>query len=197
MFLNKRYAQASVAFLRAGRKREATICDAYLLREKALSTSTVSNATRTQAFIAAADAFIACAQDCPSKQVRERVAYYGTAGECYSEARYLKKAGDSYRKAQRYPAAARTYREGGYFDELVEVITQHGDALESGLLERLTKVAQMYYFKVYLREQLVSEHTSDPFRLSAWTSSEYRNSSGLRETFLSLEKGCKRPVLLR
>lgn len=161
MFLNKRYAQASVAFLRAGRKREAAICDAYLLREKARSISTISNAARVQAFVDAAGAFITCAQECPSKQIKERLAYYGTAGECYLEARKLKKAGDSYRMAEQYAAAARTYREGGYFDELVEVITQHGDALDSGLLERLKNVAQMYYFKVHFIEHLTSEFPSD------------------------------------
>ena len=148
MFLNKRYAQASVAFLRAGRDREAAICDAYLQREKARSIPTTTNVARVQAFIAAANAFITCAWDSPFKHIKECLAYYGIAGECYSEARDLKKAGDSYRMAEQYAAAARAYREGGYFDELVEVITQHGSALDSGLLERLTKVAQMYYFKV-------------------------------------------------
>lgn len=162
MFLNKRYMQASVAFLRAGRKREAAICDAYLLREKARSTSTLVNATRIQAFVAAAEAFIACAQECPSKQIKECLAYYGTAGECYSEARNLKKAGDCYRMAEQYAPAARTYREGGYFDELVEVITQHGGSLDPDLLERLTKVAQMYYFKVYFSKRFISEYPSDP-----------------------------------
>ena len=158
MFLNKRYAQASVAFLRAGRKREAAICDAYLLREKARSISTTDSATRIQAFIIAANAFITCARDSPSKGVKERLAYYGVAGECYSEARDLKNAGDSYRMAEQYATAARTYREGCYFDELAEVITQHGNALDSGLLERLTKVAQMYYFKVCSDEYLVFEN---------------------------------------
>jgi len=148
MFLNKRYAQASVAFLRAGRKREVAICDAYLLREKARSISTTAGAARIQAFFIAANAFIACAQDSPSKQVKERLAYYGTAGECYLEARDFKNAGDSYRMAEQYATAARTYREGNRFGELVEVITQHRDVLDRGLLERLTKVAQMHYFKV-------------------------------------------------
>jgi len=148
MFLNRRYAQASVAFRNAGRNREAAICDAYLLREKARSISTTASAARIQAFIITAKAFTKCAQDSPSKRANERRTYYGTAGECYSEARELKNAGDSYWMAEQYHAAARTYREGGYFDEMVKVITQHGDALDSDLLQRLTKVAQMYYFKV-------------------------------------------------
>jgi len=158
MFLNKHYVQASVAFLRAGRKREAAICDAYLLREKARSIPTITIAARIQAFVTAANAFITCARDSPSKQVKERLAYYGTAGECYSEARELKKAGDNYRMGKQYAAAARTYREGGHFDELAEVIIQHGSAIDSGLLERLKKVAQMYYFKVYFNHSHISEY---------------------------------------
>ena len=158
MFLNKRYAQASVAFLRAGRNREARICNAYLLREKARSISTTASAVKIQAFVTAAGAFITCAQDSLSKQVNERLTYYGTAGECYSEARDLKNAGDSYRMAEQYTTAANTYREGGYVDEMVEVITRHGNALDSGLLERLTRVAQMYYFKVHFNDPTVSEY---------------------------------------
>lgn len=124
------------------------ICDAYLLREKARLVSTTASAARIKAFIAAANAFITCALDSPPKQVNERLAYYGTAGECYSEARDLKIAGDYYQMAKKYGEAACAYREGGYFDELAEVITQHRDSLDSDLLERLTMVAQMYYFKV-------------------------------------------------
>ena len=156
MFLNKRYAQASVSFLRAGRNREAAICDAYLLRERARLIHIAAGETRRQAFITAATAFVTCARNSPSKQVKERLAYYGTAGECYSEARELKDAGDNYRMAEQYAAAARTYREGGHFDKLAEVITQYGSALDKGLLERLTKVAQMYYFKVYFKQLLCS-----------------------------------------
>ena len=148
MFLNKNYTQASVAFTRAGWSREAAICDAYLLREKARSISTTASTARTQAFVAAANAFITCARDSLPKQVNERLAYYEAAGGCYSEARDLKNAGDKYRTAQQYAAAARTYRDGGCFDEMVEVITRHGNALDSGLVERLTTDAKMHYFEV-------------------------------------------------
>ena len=165
MFLNKRYAQASVAFQRAGWIREVTICEAYLLREKAQSISTAPSAARNLAFIIAANAFFTCAQDSPFYQATERLTYYGIAGECYSEAHDLKNAGDSYRMAEKYPAAASTYREGGYFDEMVEVITQHRADLDGGLLERLTTVAQMHYFKVHFNGQLAS-CLSDPLWLS-------------------------------
>jgi hypothetical protein len=156
MFDNGRYSQASVAFLRAGQNREATICDAHLLRDKARSIPTTKSAARIQAFVATANSFITCAQDSP--RVNERLAYYGIAGECYAEARDLKKAGDSYQMAEQYAEAACAYREGGWFDEMTVVITRHRTTLKSGLLERLTIVARMYYFKVHFNGRLVSKH---------------------------------------
>jgi len=161
MFDNHRYEQASVAYLRAGQNRKVAICDAYHLREKARLTSTIASAARSRAFVTAADAFVTCAQNQPSDLVDERMDYYEIAGDCYSDARdatYLKNAGDSYQIAERHDAAARAYREGEYFDEMGEVIIQHGGALESGLLERLTRVARMYYFKVYLRRRFISKY---------------------------------------
>jgi len=122
MSFNKHYAQASTAFQRAGRNREAGICDAYLLREKARLIPTATSSARVQAFMTAANAFTTCAQDSPSKQVNERLAYYRAAGECYSEGCDLKNAGDSYQMARKYAAAARMYQEGGYFGEAVETL---------------------------------------------------------------------------
>jgi len=149
MFLNKRYAQALVAFRRAGRDREVTICDAYLLREKARLISTTASAARVRAFITAANALIACARDSLSRQrVNEYLAYHGAAGECYLEARDPKNAGDHYLIAEQYGAAACAYLEGERIDKMVEVITQHKEAIGSGLLERLTMAARMHYSKV-------------------------------------------------
>jgi hypothetical protein len=155
MFDNGRYSQASVAFLRAGRDREAAICDAYLLREKARSISITTSTTRIQAFVTAASAFITCAQDSP--RVNERLAYYGAAGECYLEAHDLKKAGDNYRMAEQYDEATLAYLEGGYFNGVAAVIIRHGNTLESGLRERSTMITRMYYFKVYFNGWLVSK----------------------------------------
>jgi len=158
MFESKNYAQASVAYLNVWRDREAAICDAYHMREKARSTSTTASVARTRAFITAANAFIACTRDSPSKQVKERLAHYSAAGECYLEASDTKKAGECYRMAEQYVVAAHSYRQGGYFDEMVEVITQHEGAFESDLLEHLKRVAQMHYFKVNPNARLVSKY---------------------------------------
>ena len=148
MFLSKRYAQASVAFLRAGWTREMAICDAYLLREKAWLISTTTSTVRIRAFIKAANAFIACAKDTLPEPSNERLAYYGTAGECYSEARDLKNAGDNYRKGKQYSAAGYAYKDGEYFDEVAKIIIQHSSALDHATLEDFTTATAEYYFKV-------------------------------------------------
>jgi len=159
MFLNKRYEQASIAFLRAGEDRETAISNAYFLREKARLIPTTACATRVQAFITAAKAFITCAQESPSKQqVNEHLAYHGAAGECYLEAHDPKNAGKHYLIAEQYGAAARAYLGGEYFDQMVEVIIRHGKSIDSSLLGRLTMAARMHYSKVYPSSWLVSEH---------------------------------------
>ena len=121
--------------------------------------------TRIQAFVTAAKAFIDCARDSPSKQANERLAYYGAAAECYLEIHDLKRAGDNYRMAKQYDAAARNYREGGHFEELVVVITQHGNAMSSVLRERSRMAAQMHYFKVRFNDRLFP-NASNFLRLS-------------------------------
>ena len=158
MFLNKRYEQASVALSRAGRNREARICDAYLLREKARLISTTVSEARIRAFVTAAKAFVACARDSTSEQDNERLAYYRAAGECYSEAHDLKSAAVNYCIARQYTAAACAYREGGYFDEMVEVINRHRSAINDGLIERLETDAKVHYFKVYFNSCLAAKY---------------------------------------
>ena len=158
MFFSKHYAQASVAFIRAGREREAAICNAHHLQEKARSTSTAASVARIQAFVAAANAFIACAQDSPSEHVDERLSCYGNAGECYLEANDFENAGCHYLTAQQYAEAACAYRDGRHFDKMKDVVTDHRDALGSGFLARSTLPARFYYFEVCFHGRINSKY---------------------------------------
>ena len=148
MFLNKRYEQASVAFKRAGRDREVKICQAYLLRGKARLISTAASEARIQAFLTAAKAFVDCVKDSPAERVTERLSYHKAAGECYSEARFYKNSGKNYSIAGEYDEAARAYKKGEYIDEMVEVINQHRDTMDTRLIESLEMAAKLHYFKV-------------------------------------------------
>ena len=148
MFFSKRYAQASVAFQNAKRPREAAICDAYQLREKARSQPTTPGLQREKAFIEAAAAFNGCAQEAPPKLEEEKRVYYKNAGQCFSEGRKLDEAGRCYVKAEEYTLAANAFRKGGHFDEMVEVLRLHRDSIDDKDVRRLTQVARMFYFKV-------------------------------------------------
>ena len=158
MFDNELYADASVAFLRAGRHREVGICEAYHLQQEAQLISTSAGKVRAQAFVAAAKALSACAQDAPSDQDDECHILFTAAGECYSKAGDSKRAGDTHLKAEGYDEAARAYREGKHIEEVVEVITQHKNALNSSLYEELMMDARMHYFKVHIGCLLVSQY---------------------------------------
>lgn len=154
MFANKRYAQAMVAFNRAGkasgkpRTREVAICHAFLLREDARAVPDDQVIEREDAFTKAGEKFSACANESLPHQKREKLVYYANAAECFVQVRKFREAGVCFVGAEQYSKAARAYREGGHFDEMVEVLEEHGHGIEANLRTQLTKVAQMNYFKV-------------------------------------------------
>ena len=157
MFNHGRYEQASGAFRRAGREREAKICDAYLLQEKAEFISTTADTARTRAFVTAATAFSSCARNSPPDYVNERRTCYQAAGDCYSNAHDTKNAGDSYRSAELYTEAACAYHEGEHFDDMVKIIIKHKKDLDDGLYTQLITDARLHYFKVCFNGRFVSE----------------------------------------
>ncbi|KAF9778765.1 hypothetical protein BJ322DRAFT_1114103 [Thelephora terrestris] len=148
MFANKRYAQAKVAYKRAGRDRESAICHAFLLRENAKAVPDDQVKGRAEAFGNAGEAFYTCAETSPPDKRREQLAYYTNAAECFAQGKQWKAAGECFEHAQQYSEAARAYRKGGRFDEMVEVLKRHKNQIEASLHAQLTKVAQMNYFKV-------------------------------------------------
>lgn len=160
MFEAGRYAQAFVAFQRAGCDREAQICDAYVLQEKAALISTTTGTTRTKAFVAAAKAFLKGVRDSPP---RERLTRYEAAGDCYKEARDLKRAADNYQLAEKYDKAALAYMERECIDEMVEVIARHKSTFSDNLHEQLMTAAQTHYFKVYFNSSLFPDASDPPF----------------------------------
>ena len=145
MFTNKRYAQALVAFQRAGRSQKAAICHAFLLRETARAVPDNQVNERAGAFGEAGEAFSTCAN---ASQTRARLVYYKNGAECFAQGGRLREAGDCFVHAEEYSKAARAYREGAHFDEMVKVLEEHKHQIEASLLAQLTKVAQMNYFKV-------------------------------------------------
>ena len=156
MFENERYAQAVVAFRRAGQDKKAKMCDAYLLKEKAGVISTTASSARKRAFVTAAEAFLACVHS--SQWDKERLTCYQAAGDCYSDTGDMKSAGYNYELAEMYLKAACTYQKGRCVDEMVKVITRHKSAFTDDLHEKLTMDARMHYFKVCFDSWFVSEY---------------------------------------
>jgi len=148
MFHSKRYAQALVAFHRAGKAREVAICRAFLLRENARVVPDDQVKEREDAFAEAGEAFSACVNEHLSHKRRERLVYYTNAAECFIQGRKLMEAGDCFVHAEQYSRAARVYREGGHFDQMVEVLEEHADKIEPNIVAQLKKIAQMNYLKV-------------------------------------------------
>jgi len=147
MFTNKHYAQAMVAFKKAGETRQAYICYAYLLREDARAASDDQVRERADAFNKAGVAFSTCANE-PESQRGERLTYSTNAGECFIQGHRFKEAGHCFMDAEKYSKAACAYRKGNHFDEMVEVLKRHADKIEAKLLAQLKKVAKVDYFKV-------------------------------------------------
>jgi len=147
MFINKHYAQAIVAFNKAGEARQVDICYAYLFREDARAVPDDQVRERADAFNKAGEAFSACANE-PQSQRGERLTYSTNAGECFIQGHRFKEAGSCFLDAEKYSKAACAYREGGHFDEMVEVLEGHADNIEAKLLAQLKKIAKMNYFKV-------------------------------------------------
>ena len=148
MFAHKHYAQAMVAFQHAGKPQEVAISYAYLLRESARVMPDNQVTERADAFTKAGEAFSTCANGSQPHQRKERLVYHTNAAECFLQGHKFKEAGSSFVHAEKYSKAAYAYQEGGYFDEMIEVLGEHVEQVEAPLLTQLRKFIIMNYFKV-------------------------------------------------
>ncbi|KAF8139769.1 hypothetical protein EV363DRAFT_1310578 [Boletus edulis] len=129
LFKHKRYPQAMHCFARASLPRMVAICDAFHLRELARAKVGVAPPKAQQdAFLTAADAFVASAEDAPPGNVK--LQYFRNAAECYVRAGDDHKAADAYLDAKEYDLAARRYRK-------------HSQKMESS--EELYTVCRLFY----------------------------------------------------
>ena len=148
MFTNKHYAEAMLAFQQAEKGQKAAICYAFLLREDARLVPNNQMKERENAFVKAGEAFSSCADESQLDEKAERLMYYANAADCFHQGHKLKEAGDCFVHAEQYTKAACAYREGGHFDEMVELLEEYKDQIEPKVFVQLTRVAKMNYFKV-------------------------------------------------
>lgn len=149
LFQRKQYLQAMECFERAGLHREVDVCRAYSLRERAqsvpISSQKNGDALAKAAFVAAAEAFITCAE-AASKDM-ERRGYFRIAGECYIKNDDNSRAAELFLRAKEYTLAAQHYRKAGLFDVAVEVIQTHREDIPPDVVESIVDVARLVYFR--------------------------------------------------
>jgi hypothetical protein len=144
LFKHKRYPQAMHCFARASQPRMVAICEAFHLREVARAKVGVASPKAQQnAFLTAADAFVASGNDAPPS--KEKIQYYRNAADCYVRAEDDRKAADAYLDAREYDLAARRFRKVGLFNKTLEVLHKHSQKIPSESLEELYTVCRLFY----------------------------------------------------
>ncbi|KAF8554534.1 hypothetical protein OG21DRAFT_1462307 [Imleria badia] len=146
LFNHKRYPQAMDCFARASLPRMVAICEAFHLREVARAkVGVATQKVQQDAFLAAADAFVASGNDAPPCNLGEKFRYYRNAADCYVRAGDDRKAAEAYLDAQEYDHAARRFRKVGLFDRTLEVLNEHAQKIPSESSEELYTVCRLFY----------------------------------------------------
>ncbi|EMD41416.1 hypothetical protein CERSUDRAFT_89982 [Gelatoporia subvermispora B] len=171
LFNNRRYLQSMHCYERAGLEREKAAAHAYHLRELARSTPVIGGDTTSQskAFSEAAEAFIASA----AEAVNEKRSYYRIAAECFLHSASDRKAAEAYFLASEYTLSAQHYRRAGMFDEAVEVIQKHRNAMVPQVVESIIDVSRLEYLRQHKLLQARALFGSDEEAL------EYMDDYGL------------------
>ena len=144
LFERKLYTQARSCFKRAGlpAAREMAIAHAYTLREHALrlpisKSGNSAAATRRDAFLQAAEAFLSCS----SKQC---LVYFRRSGDCFKAAgRYLQ-AAEAYYQGENYTESALLYRQRGKFDEAIAIVLEK-DKVQQKVADDIKEAAKLFY----------------------------------------------------
>ncbi|KAG6329809.1 hypothetical protein ID866_9280, partial [Astraeus odoratus] len=124
LFAAGRFKEAIRRFRRAGEPYRYELQRAALqLREDANRISPVSAACQT--FLAAGEAFTACAEETLGVDVKVKLEYYNNAGDCYDRGGDVNRASASYILAKNFAAAARVYQHACHFNEIVQMFEQH------------------------------------------------------------------------
>ncbi|TFY66231.1 hypothetical protein EVG20_g4858 [Dentipellis fragilis] len=143
LFDQGRYSEAARAFERGNQYREAAVAKAYQLRVQARQKHGKHKEQR-EAYLAAAAAFIECAQ--VALLSTERRLYYRIAAECYVIVKMHKQAAKAFFEAGMYDLAAIHYVDGNLLDNAVAIIEQY-PIEDIRLAERVRNLARFTYLK--------------------------------------------------
>lgn len=143
LFERKQYTQARSCFERAGLPREMAIAHAYVLREHAsrLPTGKPGNsaeATRRDAFVQAADAFLSCSS-------KQSLVYFRRAGECFEAAEKYLRAAEVYYQGESYTESVLLYRRLGNFDEAIAIVVDKNGKVRPEVADDTKSAAKLFY----------------------------------------------------
>ena len=130
---------------RAGMDRERDVARAYDLRREAQIHAPSEPSTRSQAFMAVAEAFLCCAKASPNKS--ESQAYYRIAGQCSLESGDDKQAAECFLLAEDYGQCALCYRNIGAVDRAVQVVQAHRSDVGAEVVGAVFGLARIHYLK--------------------------------------------------
>ncbi|KAF8151989.1 hypothetical protein K438DRAFT_1988110 [Mycena galopus ATCC 62051] len=151
LFANKRYQQSKHCFERALLPQQAAMAGAYYLRAEARKCPVGNNRqaiqARRAAFMEAAVAFADCAKEDGT------LAYFRIAAECFEQAGEDLQAAESYLAAEEYTRSTELYRKLGKFDEAVDILKSHREDIRPEVVESVTNVARLFYFKEHKLEK--------------------------------------------
>ena len=143
LFERKQYTQARRCFERAGLPREMAMAHAYALREHASrlpigKPGNSAEATRRDAFVQAAEAFLSCSS-------KQSLAYFRRSGECFETAgRYLR-AAEAYHQGESYTESVSSYRRIGKFDEAIAIMSKKNDKVRQDVADDTKNAAKLFY----------------------------------------------------
>ncbi|KAI5996986.1 hypothetical protein EDD15DRAFT_2528653 [Pisolithus albus] len=146
LFNAGQFQEAIRCFERADLPRQVRIAKAYQLRQ--VATSTVRASGRQGAFLAAAEAFVRCADETTGTQ---KTGFYGDAAKCYASADHHLDAAKFYIVADDYAGAAAQYRKAGRFDRIVQILAYHPRKLTESLKQELLYMCVVHYSRDNLR----------------------------------------------
>ncbi|KAI6140809.1 hypothetical protein BKA82DRAFT_4448336 [Pisolithus tinctorius] len=145
LFNAGQFQEAVRCFERANLPIQLHIAQAYRLRQVAMMT--VRTSIRHKAFLAAAEAFVQCADEACGTQ---KTSFYSDAAKCYASADRLLEAAKLYIEADDLTAAAGQYRKAGRFDKIAQILNRHRDKITESYDELLFDCV-MHYFHNHLR----------------------------------------------
>jgi len=143
---SEKFSLARDSFQRAEEHSWAAYANSHHLRQVAIRTPTIQYGkahNRKAAFKSAAHAFLQSTRSNLDAAITREC--YQLAAECFEEAAEILEAAKAHKDAANYMQSALLFRQLGMFNEVHDLILNHGRSFKPDHLEKIRDVARMYY----------------------------------------------------